>query len=415
MKPQRGTPWQAVWRGWNSLAADLYKAMLGVVLLTSLTVFVVLSYAWSAFMDEVQRQTRELLTAQLQVSPDRLDPLLAQARRLSETTLNVDQIRGLFVFALVLLFTLLSLLVWWSARRFARPLTLLSAAAHRLTTGDFTARAALSRSLTRRTDETARLLRDFNAMAASLERLERERRYGVAAIAHELRTPVTVLRGRLEGLRDGVLPASPQELEKLIGHADLLSRLIEDLQLLSLAEAGELRLELGPVELRDVLIRLHADHLKAAQAQGAQLLLDLCAEPVRVIGDRRRLQQVVHNLLTNALRHTPPHGTVWIKLAVEAGAVHIEIHNTGTGFTAEALNRAFERFYSGPDRERGRGGSGLGLAISKSLIEAHGGELRLFNTDTGAGVRITLNPLAEGEGLHGARPRSAPSTRRPGG
>lgn len=405
MKPQPETPWQAVRRGWNSLAADLYKTMLGVVLLTAFTVFVVLSYAWSAFMEEVQRQTRELLTAQLRVSPDQLDPLLTQARRLSESTLNVDEIRSLFVFALVLLLPLLSLLVWWSARRFARPLTHLSAAANRLTTGDLTARAALSRSLTRRSDETARLLRDFNVMAASLERLERERRYGVAATAHELRTPVTVLRGRLEGLRDGVLPASPQELEKLIGHADLLSSLIEDLQLLSLAEAGQLRLDLGPVEVQDVLIRLHADHLKAAQARGIDLLLDLCAEPVRVTGDRRRLEQVIHNLLTNALRHTPPHGTVRIKLEMEAGAVHIEIHDTGTGFTAEALNRAFERFYSGPDRERGRGGSGLGLAISNSLIEAHGGEMRLFNTETGAGVRVTLNAPAEGGGLHGARPR----------
>lgn len=398
------TPWQAVRRGWNSLVADLYKAMMGLVLLTSLTVFIVLSYAWSVFVDEVQRQTGALLTAQFQLPPNELEALLAQARRLSNTTLSVDEIRGLFVFGLVLLFTVLALLAWWSARRFARPLTQLSAAANRLTTGDFTARAVLSRSLTRRSDETARLLRDFNGMAASLERLERERRYSVAAIAHELRTPVTVLRGRLEGVRDGVLPASPQELEKLIGHADLLSRLIEDLQLLSLAEAGELRLDLGPVEVRDVLIRLHADHLPTAQAQGINLLLELCAEPVRVMGDRRRLQQVVQNLLTNALRHTPPHGTVWIKLEVEAGTVHIEIHNTGTGFTAEALNRAFERFYSGPDRERGRGGSGLGLAISKSLIEVHGGSMKLFNTDTGAGVRVTLNPLVGNEGLHRAGP-----------
>lgn len=225
------------------------------MLLTSLTVFVVLSYAWSAFLDEVQRQTQELLTAQFQLSPSQLEPLLTQARQLSETSLNVDQIRSLFVFGLVLLFTVLSLLAWWSARRFARPLTHLSAAANQLASGDFTARALLSRSLTRRSDETARLLKDFNVMAASLERLERERRYSVAAIAHELRTPVTVLRGRLEGVRDGVLPANPQELEKLIGHADLLSKLIEDLQLLSLAEAGELRLELGPVEVQDVLIR----------------------------------------------------------------------------------------------------------------------------------------------------------------
>ncbi|CAM4018964.1 sensor histidine kinase [Deinococcus marmoris] len=394
MKPPRETPWQAVWRGWNSLAADLYKTMLGLALLTSLTVFVVLSYAWSVFMDEVQRQTGALLTAQFGLPPGELESLLVQARRLSSTTLNVDELQGLFAFGVALLLTVLALLAWWAARRFARPLTQLSAAANRLTTGDFTARAVLSRSLNRRNDETARLLRDFNAMAASLERLERERRYSVAATAHELRTPVTVLRGRLEGVRDGVLPASPQELEKLIGHADLLSRLIEDLQLLSLTEAGELRLDLGPVEVQDVLIRLHADHLLAAQAQGVDLLLDLCAEPVRVMGDQRRLQQVVQNLLTNALRHTPPHGTVWVRLAAQAGAVHIEIHNTGTGFTAEALDRAFERFYSGPDRERGRGGSGLGLAISKSLIDAHGGQMRLFNTRNGAGVRVTLKPLA---------------------
>ena len=399
MKAQPEMVWQAVRRGWNSLAADLYKTMLGLVLLTSLTVFVVLGYAWSSFLDEVQRQTSGLLTSRFQLPPGELDPLLAQAKAQAMTTLNVDQIQPLFGFGLVLLFTVLSLLAWWSARRFARPLTQLSAAANQLTTGDFTARAPLSRSLNRRIDETARLLRDFNVMAASLERLERERRYGMAAIAHELRTPVTVLRGRLEGVRDGVLPADPQELEKLIGHADLLARLIEDLQLLSLAEAGELRLELGPVGVQDLLIRLHADHLPNAHAQGIDLHLELCTEPARVNGDRRRLQQVVQNLLTNALRHTPLHGKVSIKLEVVAGAVHIEIHNTGIGFTAEALNRAFERFYSGPDRERGRGGSGLGLAISKSLIEAHSGSMRLFNTETGAGVQITLNPLAGAEGL----------------
>jgi signal transduction histidine kinase len=396
MKLQPEKPWQALRRTWNSLAADLFKTMLGVMLLTSVIVFVVLSYAWSAFLDEVQHQTRALLTAQFQLSPTQLDPLLTQARQLSDATLNVDQIRSLFVFGLVLLFTALSLIAWWAARRFARPLTLLSAAAHRLTSGDFTARVLLSHNLNRRSDEIARLLRDFNSMATSLERLEQERRYSVAAIAHELRTPVTVLRGRLEGVRDGVIPATSQELEKLIGHADLLSRLIEDLQLLSLAEAGQLRLEPGPVEVQELLRRLHADHLPRAQAQEVEFHLAVPAQPVRVTGDRRRLQQVVHNLLNNALHHTPPHGTVRITLEAGVGTVCIQIHNTGTGFTAEALQRAFERFYSGPDRERGRGGSGLGLAISRALIEAHGGQIRLFNTETGAGVEITLKTPDDG-------------------
>jgi signal transduction histidine kinase len=250
----------------------------------------------------------------------------------------------------------------------------------------------LNNHLERREDETALLLKDFNSMAASLARLEGERRYSVAAIAHELRTPVTVLRGRLEGVRDGVLAANPQEFEKLIGHADLLSKLIEDLQLLSLAEAGELRLEREDFVMQDFLKRLHSDYLAKAEQQQIDLQLHLPPKEARVSGDQQRLYQVFSNLLNNALRHTPAHGSIKIQLEVQPQTLTLEIQDSGAGFTPEAMNRAFERFYrSPPDRGRQRGGSGLGLAISRSLVEAHSGKIELIKTELGACVRVILN------------------------
>jgi signal transduction histidine kinase len=307
----------------------------------------------------------------------------------------LNDLRQLLLFASVLLIVLPILLAWWSARRFARPLTQLSLAARHMTTGDFAARVVLNKNLERREDETALLLKDFNSMAASLERLEGERRYSVAAIAHELRTPVTVLRGRLEGVRDGVLAATPREFEKLIGHADLLSKLIEDLQLLSLAEAGELQLEREDFVIQDFLKRLHADYLVKAQQQQITLLLNLPLEEARVNGDQQRLYQVFSNLLNNALRHTPANGSINIQLSVQTQTLTLEIQDSGAGFTPEAMNRAFERFYRSPDRGRQRGGSGLGLAISRSLVEAHGGRIELVITDLGACVRVMLNLIPE--------------------
>lgn len=377
-------------RVWNSLGADLYKTMLGLVLLTSVIVFVVLGYAWSTFVDDVQRHSLTLLTAEFQLPGAQVEDLLAQAKLNSAKTLQVPDLWPLLGFGGALFTALPFLIAWWSARRFARPLTQLSLAAQQLRGGNFSARVPMYRSLERRTDETARLLKDFNIMADALERLERERQYSVAAIAHELRTPVTVLRGQLEGVRDGVFAATPQELEKLLSHTELLSRLIEDLQLLSLAEAGALRLELAPLNAREVLTRLQADHLPRAKAQQVALVLELPAERIAVCADRRRFEQVLSNIVNNALRHTPPRGTVRIQAEVRGQAVIIEVHNTGQGFTPEALSRGFERFYSTPDRERGRSSSGLGLAISKSLVEAHGGQIELFNTEAGAGVRISL-------------------------
>jgi signal transduction histidine kinase len=379
---------------WRSIGVDLFKTMLGLVLFTALSVLVVLGYGWTVYLERVRKFSNETLSTQFQIPIAQIEKVLQGVETRAENSMNLaefNDLRQLLLFASVLLIVLPILLALWSARRFARPLTQLSLAAHRMTSGDFSARVELNNHLERREDETALLLKDFNSMAASLARLEHERRYSVAAIAHELRTPVTVLRGRLEGVRDGVLAANPQEFEKLIGHADLLSKLIEDLQLLSLAEAGELRLEREDFVMQDFLKRLHADYLAKADQQQIALQLHLPPEEARVNGDQQRLYQVFSNLLNNALRHTPAHGSIKIQLSVQTQTLTLEIQDSGAGFTPETMNRAFERFYRSPDRGRQRGGSGLGLAISKSLVEAHGGRIELVKTDLGACVRVTLN------------------------
>jgi signal transduction histidine kinase len=372
--------------------------MIGLVLVTALVVFVVLGYAWALYLEEVLRQGSGMLSSRFAMPVREIQDVLREAQNRAQTSLDLEtnDLRQLALFSLVLLTVILpTLLAWWSVRRFAAPLTRLSRAAHRLTTGDFSARVVLNSHTERREDETAVLLKDFNSMAASLERLEHERRYSVAAIAHELRTPVTVLRGRLEGVRDGVIPANEQEFEKLIRHADLLTKLIEDLRVLSLAEAGALPLEYDEFIVQDFLKRLHGDYVARARQQQIELRLQLPSEEARMRGDQQRLYQVFSNLLNNALRHTPAHGQIEIRLSVQPETLAFEVHDSGAGFTPEAMRRAFDRFYRSPDRGRRQGGSGLGLAISRSLVEAHGGRIELFNAPSGACVRVTLNAALE--------------------
>ena len=381
---------------WRSIGGDLNRTMLGLVLFTAFGVFVVLGYAWTLYLEQVRLEGSKMLATQFQIPIDQVQSVLRQAEARAEISMDLatlPDLRGLALFASIVLIALPILLAWWAAQRFAHPLTQLSQAAHRLTTGDFLARVNLNKNLERRKDETAMLLKDFNSMAASLQRLEHERRYSVAAIAHELRTPVTVLRGRLEGVRDGVLVADKNEFEKLIGHADLLAKLIEDLQLLSLAEAGELRLERTDFVVQDFLKRLHADHLPKAEHKQIEFTLHLPPETARVNADQQRLYQVLANLLSNALRHTPAHGSIGIRLSIQAKTITLEVQDSGAGFSAQAMTRAFERFYRSPDRGRQRGGSGLGLAISRSLVEAHGGRIELLETQSGACVRVTLDSI----------------------
>ncbi|MDR7555421.1 MAG: ATP-binding protein [Armatimonadota bacterium] len=247
-------------------------------------------------------------------------------------------------------------------------------------------------------DELGALARAFNAMAANLQRLEESRRQLGADIAHELRTPLSVLQANLEGMLDGVVAPSPERLAALHGQVRLLSRLVDDLRDLSLAQAGQLPLHRRPTDL--AALAAEAVAAVAAAAEEKQIHVDSrVAGPVSPVSvDRERVLQMLHNLLHNALRHTPRGGRVTVGVDAGPGRVQLWVQDTGPGIPPEDLERIFERFVRlDASRTRATGGSGLGLAIVRALAEAHGGTVTATSAP-GQGSRFTITlPVVTGD------------------
>ncbi len=255
------------------------------------------------------------------------------------------------------------------SRSLAAPLARTAAAAHAFADREWAQRAPVTGA-----DEIADVARAFNTMADSLQTAETARRNLMADIAHELRTPLTVMQGNLRALLDGVYPLEAAEIANLYDETRLLSRLVDDLRELALADAGRLSLQNREVDLGGLLERAGAQFAAAADAQGVRL--DVCTTPARVRGDPDRIAQALRNLIGNALRHTPVDGTISLRAEQVAGDVRVTVADTGEGIPPEALDQVFERFYRA-DRSRARasGGSGLGLAITKAWVEAMGGRV----------------------------------------
>lgn len=322
---------------------------------------------------------------------------------------------------------LLSALVsLWVTRYLTRPLTDMRRVALRMAGGDFTERIADENP-----DELGDLARALNSLAASLERAEMLRRQMTADVAHELRTPLAGLRSYLEALRDGVLPADAVNLQAALEETLRLERLVEDLRELSLLEADGLSLEVGPVDLRSLVDRVLTLHGAEAERLGIDIASDLPAELPPARADPDRLAQVLHNLLANALTHTPRGGRVTVSASAEtppprtaageapppasSGAapsprrfLTVTVTDTGLGIPAEALPYVFERFYRvDPSRGRETGGSGLGLTIARALVERMGGRIWV-ESEPGAGARFsftvpawTLKPASLGSDRSG--------------
>lgn len=242
--------------------------------------------------------------------------------------------------------------------------------------------------------EIAEVGRAFNEMAAEIQRTETLRRNLVADIAHELRTPLTVMQGSLQALLDGVYPLEHSEIATLYDEARLLTRLVDDLRDLSLADAGQLPLQLQAVEVAPILHAVAAQFALAAEAQGVQLDVQVGEQLPRVRADPDRLAQVVRNLLTNALSHTPGGGTIQLA-AVCQETMLISVSDSGEGIAPEHVAHVFERFYrADPARARTHGSTGLGLAIGKAWVEAMGGSIGLESI-VGRGSRFWFTlPLA---------------------
>ncbi|RPI22765.1 MAG: HAMP domain-containing protein, partial [Chloroflexota bacterium] len=222
-------------------------------------------------------------------------------------------------------------------------------------------------------DELGELAGSFNKMSLDLERAVQSRRQMTADIAHDLRTPLSVIAGYAEALSDGKLDGTPEVYAILHQETRHLNRLVEDLRTLSLADAGELTLTLQPAQSNTILEGVAARHAMTAQQRGISLLVDVQADLPPLQVDVERMAQVLDNLVVNAFRYTPSGGEVVLAAKENHGAVQLQVRDTGSGISPEDLPHIFDRFYRGDKSRQGSGESGLGLAIAKSIVEAHGG------------------------------------------
>jgi signal transduction histidine kinase len=272
-------------------------------------------------------------------------------------------------------------------RRFAAPLGELIEAAESVEAGNYGVRVPVRAHGPR---ELRSLARAFNSMSGRLESSERERRRLLADVTHELRTPLTIMQGNLEALLDGVYPADPAHLEPILDETRVLSRLVDDLRTLSLAEAGALTLHREPTDVAQLLTDCVASFRIQGDAAGIELAMALDGVLPQAEIDPVRMREVLSNLLSNAMRYTPRGGTVRVGASVVDGKVRVSVRDSGPGIAAEALPHIFERFYKS-DESRG---AGLGLAIAKSLIVAHGGEIDATSeVGHGTDMRFTV-PIA---------------------
>lgn len=259
------------------------------------------------------------------------------------------------------------------ALQVTRPVRQLKRGAARIASGDLSYRVPIA---TR--DELGDLAKSFNSMAASLDASEKARQRLLADIAHDLRTPLSVIEGTVDAILDGVFEPTPENLGSIREEARALTRLVADLRELSLADSGQLKLEVQPTDVAE-LIRQRLDQIGViARERGIALDTDLPDGLPQCPVDARRVEQVIVNLVDNALKHTPAGGSIRVALGRAAGGreLLVTVADTGEGIPAKQLPHVFERFYRGDEaRSRTSGGAGLGLAIARQIVELHHGRI----------------------------------------
>jgi signal transduction histidine kinase len=274
----------------------------------------------------------------------------------------------------------------WVSRSLAAPLHDLAEAARGVGQGDLTRRVKL-----RGSQELIDVGSAFNQMADDLEQAAALRRNLMADVAHELRTPLTVLQGNLRAILDDVFVMDKEEVTRLYDHTRHLTQLVEDLRVVTLAEARQLPLNLEPVDIGGLLREVWAGFEPIAAEKGVALDLRAPSAALMVRVDGARFRQVMHNLLSNALRHTPDGGEIAITTQMGGGGVTISIADSGEGISPEQLPHVFNRFYRGdPARSRDTGSTGLGLAIVKAIVEAHNGQVSAACNGPGKGAIFTI-------------------------
>ncbi|NUM46932.1 MAG: HAMP domain-containing protein [Anaerolineales bacterium] len=273
------------------------------------------------------------------------------------------------------------------SRRILRPIEALTQASREMGAGKLNQRVVIETK-----DEIGELANAFNAMADGLSRQEQLRRNIVSDVAHELRTPLSNIRGYLEAIQDGLTSPTTDVINSLHEEAMLLNRLVDDLQELALAEAGQLQLRPIPINLETLLTGAVTALQHRMKEKNLRLTTDLTPNLPEIEVDPERIGQVLRNLLANAITYTPEGGTITLRAYPAPNGIEVEIRDNGIGIAQDHLKNVFERFYRVDEsRSRSTGGAGLGLAIVKQLVQAHGGEINIESIlGTGTTVKFSL-------------------------
>lgn len=309
----------------------------------------------------------------------------ATAASLAALGVLYTQVGRYFLWGGLIAVAIATLMTFILSRRTLSPMRALTASARSIGRGDFSHRVEI-----RDRGDMGELAKAFNTMANDLERLEKLRRDLVADTAHELRTPLSNLRGYLEAIRDGVVTPDPQTIDSLNEEVALLTRLVNDLQELALADAGQLKMVFQEEDVREIVNQSAAAVKASALAKGLSLTVKVADEPLPCSIDAQRIRQVLHNLLSNAIIHTPSGGTIVVEAKRTDSFIEMSVADDGEGIPEDELSNVFERFYRvDKSRSRSTGGHGLGLTIAKRIVEAHGGSIEA-SSKVGEGSRFAF-------------------------
>jgi len=283
------------------------------------------------------------------------------------------------------------------SRQVVTPTLRMMGLSHRIAEGEYEERLSLpGGQQADQIDELGQLALSFNQMADKLEKTETMRRELIGDVTHELRTPLTAVKGYLEGLMDGVLPADPETYQQIHSEIDRLQRLVNDLQELSQVEAGAFQLRLTPVSPASLIERIQSTLGRQFEDKNIQLEINVEPNLPNVLVDRDRIIQVLTNLVGNALQYTPSGGKVTLLVRRERSEVLFSVKDSGIGISAEQIPFIFNRFYrTDKSRTRASGGSGIGLTIAKALVQAHQGKIWAESNGEGKGSTFSfLIPLS---------------------
>jgi signal transduction histidine kinase len=304
----------------------------------------------------------------------------------------LNRVKQVYTFSAIGVIAVALLLAFLLSRTLTRPIRELTAATHAISAGQMKQEVPV-----RSHDELGELAASFNRMNAEMVRSMELRRQMTADIAHELRTPVSIIMGHAEAVHDGVMAPSLESFEIIRDEVERLDGLIEDLRTLSRADAGELPMEFQMVSPVRLLEKIQAMHKQHAALKNISINLQVEPDLPEISADPGRLVQVLSNLVDNALLYTPTGGEVKVSAGVVAEGLEFRVQDSGPGIAEDELERVFERFYrSDPSRQRNAGGSGLGLAIAKSLVEKHKGRI-WAESKPGEGTTIVVHLPIPGE------------------